>query len=29
MGIGLGILLLVIGLTFIQFKWVERRVHYN
>jgi len=23
------LMLLVIGLTFIQFKWVERRVHYN
>ena len=23
------LMLLVIGLTFVQFKWVERRVHYN
>ena len=23
------LMLLVIGLTFIQFKWVERRVHYH
>jgi len=23
------LMILVIGLTFIQFKWVERRVHYN
>lgn len=23
------LMILVIGLTFVQFKWVERRVHYN
>ena len=23
------LMFIVIGLTFIQFKWVERRVHYH
>jgi len=23
------LMLIVIALTFVQFKWVERRVHYN
>lgn len=23
------LMVLVMGLTFIQFKWVERRIHYN